>query len=300
MMRAVIYVLAFHMLTLCGTLHANSDIDTESISQMNGIKWRDYDGFWQRDRLVTVRFRLDNEEQRFIYANDIAWQAMKQGANSFPDGAVFTKVGAKTERDPLFDNAAVPSRGARYQVMVKDTTKFPETNGWGYALFSANGKRLTNDEQATTRACHACHVLAASRGYIFAQPVSLGAEDYSAKWVKDADNILFFVTEKIDTYPEIKRHIGRGFNELRVLDHDIRNNLFQGTLDEMTPFLLRELRRAVIPVALVDKSGSKYAVAYQGALAGCPSGSDAITTVIPPLVQVTKCHARKVNVLTKD
>ncbi|MGZ3806061.1 MAG: hypothetical protein ACXVB4_17735, partial [Pseudobdellovibrionaceae bacterium] len=38
--------------------------------QMNGIVFKNYIGFEKKYKLVTVRYRTDSGEQRFVYAND--------------------------------------------------------------------------------------------------------------------------------------------------------------------------------------------------------------------------------------
>ena len=57
--------------------------DLTSLRPMNGIDPADYDKFWENWSLVTTRYREDNGEQRFIYANDIGYQAMREGVLKF-------------------------------------------------------------------------------------------------------------------------------------------------------------------------------------------------------------------------
>lgn len=50
---------------------------------MNGISLEQYRDFWQSWHLVTVRYRSDVGEQRFVYANDLAYEGLK--SRSRPD-----------------------------------------------------------------------------------------------------------------------------------------------------------------------------------------------------------------------
>ena len=108
--------------------------DLRSLRPMNGIDPAPLDEFWNDWNLVTTRYREDNGEQRFIYANDLAYNAMKEGKVSFPDGSALAKLGFKTIVDPQFPNSREPVDFTRLQIMVKNSRKFRKTNGWSYYL----------------------------------------------------------------------------------------------------------------------------------------------------------------------
>src|SRR5687768_5898949 len=91
-----------------------------TLRSMNGIDPKPYDKFWLKWPLVTVRFRSDNGEQRYIYANQKAYRAMKEGLTEFPDGSVFGKVAFATEDDPQFPNSMDSTTFTRIQLMVKN------------------------------------------------------------------------------------------------------------------------------------------------------------------------------------
>ena len=98
---------------------------------MSGYTFNDYRDFQKNWKLVTVRYRKDTDEMRFTYANDLAYSTLMSGKTDYPDGAVFAKIGFKTEPDPAFSSSAVPSGIRRYQFMVRDSKKHTSTNGWG-------------------------------------------------------------------------------------------------------------------------------------------------------------------------
>ncbi|MGZ3743153.1 MAG: cytochrome P460 family protein, partial [Pseudobdellovibrionaceae bacterium] len=141
--------------------------------QMNGIVFKNYIGFEKKYKLVTVRYRTDSGEQRFVYANDIAFKALQKGSTNYPDGAVFAKIGVATKDDPAFLSSKVPGGPQRIQLMVRNKKKYKETGGWGYALFSPRGHTFSNDLQVETKACYACHQLVPDRGQVFSQSFNL-------------------------------------------------------------------------------------------------------------------------------
>jgi hypothetical protein len=86
-----------------------------------------------------------------IYANEKAWKAMK-GGTAYPDGAVliFDLL------DVLEQNhAMVEGPREMIGVMAKDSKRFAETGGWGFAAFK--GERKERIAKDTRNACLACH-----------------------------------------------------------------------------------------------------------------------------------------------
>ncbi|MBV2167073.1 MAG: cytochrome P460 family protein, partial [Bdellovibrio sp.] len=129
--------------TLLLTLVANAYFEipaTSKKSEMNQISFEKYKNFPTEWNLVTVRYRNDNKELRFIYANNIAFQhLLSESKKSYPEGSAFGKTAYITAQDPHFPSSMVPSTNRRFQFMVKDSKKYAATNGWGYALFNSEG-----------------------------------------------------------------------------------------------------------------------------------------------------------------
>lgn len=90
---------------------------------MNGYSFKEYKDFPQKWKLVTVRFRKDIDEMRFVYANELAFKALQSGTGKYPDGAIFGKLGVRSKDDPEFASSMVPSGVHRYQLMVKNSKK---------------------------------------------------------------------------------------------------------------------------------------------------------------------------------
>ena len=89
-----------------------------------------------------------------------------------PDGAAFAKVEwqkgslAKTAYD-----VTVPGKHTEVAFMLKDSKRFPKTNGWGYATFkpdpSSEAFIAFGDGPEFVQACHGCHTLVKARDFVF-------------------------------------------------------------------------------------------------------------------------------------
>jgi len=136
----------------------------------NGIDLVSLDRFWENWKLIDTRYRTDNGEQRFVWANDIAYQAMKEHAAVYPDGAMFGKIAFQASIDPAFPASLEPDSFSRLQIMKRDSKAYPDTDGWGYAVImgSKNSQAATEDSQ-TALACHACHRLVPDRNFVFSK-----------------------------------------------------------------------------------------------------------------------------------
>ena len=174
---ACVFGFCFAAFTLSATAEGDpAASEVTSVKEMNGYALEDYADFWKNPNkwhFVTVRYRKDSGEMRLTYANDIAWKALLAGGKDYPDGAVFGKVGLLTHEDPAFTSSAVPSGARRYQLMIKDKKKWPDTDGWGYALFDWQGLAVREDQDIAAQACHACHALVPERDYVFSEPFRL-------------------------------------------------------------------------------------------------------------------------------
>lgn len=88
-----------------------------------------------------------------IYANERALVGYRTG--TFPDGAVVVYDLLETKE---VAGSTVEGAQRRVDVMVKDTARFANNAGWGFARFFADDRatgRLTTDQQAACLACHA-------------------------------------------------------------------------------------------------------------------------------------------------
>lgn len=203
---------------------------------MNGYSLKDFKGFESKWKMVTVRFRKDTQELRWVYANDLAYKTLVSGKTDYPDGAVFAKIGVLTYDDPQFPSSAVPMGTRRYQLMVRNSKKHADTGGWGYALFDLNGKTFNEDPKKAAMACYACHRVVENRGQVFSQPFRLAAEAKTGMaFLSNAKGYrkLTFVWLEVEKLPTaIRDLLPPGTKRVRNLDDALLvQNLFQGTLD---------------------------------------------------------------------
>jgi hypothetical protein len=238
---------------------------------MNGISYETFGDFFKTWHFVTVRYRRDTGEMRFTYANDIAWEALKKGnVGDYPEGAAFAKVGVTTQDDPAFSSSVVPSGVARYQIMLREHGRHPETQGWTYAIFL--GDHLvhgTDSDAEKSAACAACHAVVAERGYVFSQPVSLdlaGTIDPIAPAVSMGDipssRVPFRTVERAGLPSNLLVSLPSSFHELRLVDGPIAEHVFAGSLDEIRPVLAHEVLKSGLPAALISKDGSKFSLVF--------------------------------------
>jgi hypothetical protein len=141
--------------------------DDESSSIMGGKippGYRDW-------KLISVAHEAgDLNDLRAILGNDVAVRAYREGKLPFPDGAVIARLAwnyvPSDENDKVFGRAqsfvaGAPKEGVQF--MVKDASKYPSTNGWGFAEFN-EGKPVA---EAVLKGCSSCHEPAKASDFVF-------------------------------------------------------------------------------------------------------------------------------------
>jgi hypothetical protein len=122
---------------------------------------------------------------RVILANAVMIKAYQDGipgdGKPFPDGSKIVKLEWRPKKltDPPFSASTpdtVPGDLAQVEFIVKDSKRFSDTHGWGYAMFdydAASGTFAPATSASKPPVGHdakcgaACHTLAASKDYIF-------------------------------------------------------------------------------------------------------------------------------------
>ena len=127
--------------------------------------------------LISVsRLTAANGSQlRAELGNAVAIKAYREGRLPFPDGAIIAalhwKETSSEENNQVlamgFPGAGVqsfiPSSALNVQFMVKDSTKYAATGGWGFGDFT-NGKPAN---EALMKTCFGCHQPAKDRDFVF-------------------------------------------------------------------------------------------------------------------------------------
>lgn len=239
--------------------------DLAAYRPFDGIDFHRYARFWERWALITVRFRADNGEQRFIYANQIAWQAMRSGRHGFPDGAMFGKVAFAVADDPSFPNSREPRQFTRIQLMRKDSSGHRATGGWEYALIVAGSGVPYREERPTVAACRACHSLVPERDYVFSSPAFMGdghapsaLESVAFKDLfKDQDVSSLSAFQNGALARVLSSEGLRAVRRIRAFSMD----LFSGSINESIGPLSRFASEANTVYALWDEAHAQFVVA---------------------------------------
>ncbi|MBX3021542.1 MAG: cytochrome P460 family protein [Bdellovibrionales bacterium] len=283
------------VLLLLGSLGSPVLAQYEGLKENNGYRLEDFKGFPEQWEFITVRYRQDTAEMRFTYANKVAAEALKKGSKDYPDGAVFGKVGRKTEPDPAFASSAVPSGAKRFQFMVRDRKRFKDTDGWGYVLFDQQGKTFPGEPKAAAQACAACHRIVPERGFVFSQFAQLQVKPDAV--TKSPTGSFKYEKVAAKTLPEgVKHWLPVDDKEVFSLQGELRRHLFQGTLDEIVPTLTRKLSESGVPALLLSEDGQRFSLVIRDRTSTTCAGKLAVLSVrVAPelnngLVKKTFCH----------
>jgi hypothetical protein len=167
---AVLAVVAASVFVLSVVLAAQ---DRFAVKSPNGIAFSEFRGYdaWQ----VMAPSQTDAAAGcmaapcvKAILGNAAMIKAFSDGipANGkpFPDGAMMAKVEWSKQTNPAPPYAVtVPGKLNDISFMVKDSKRFPDTDGWGYAQFrydTASGRftPFGNGPAFAKAACHNCHI----------------------------------------------------------------------------------------------------------------------------------------------
>jgi Cytochrome P460 len=121
-------------------------------------------------RLISVAHEEGSlNDLRAVLGNDVAIKAYREGKLPFPDGAIIARLAwnyvPSEENNKVFGRAQsfVAGSATNVQFMVKDSTKYASTGGWGFAQFN-DGKPV---EEAALAGCFGCHVPVKARDFVF-------------------------------------------------------------------------------------------------------------------------------------
>ncbi len=144
--------------------------DKYSLVTSSGIAFADFRGY--EDWSVVSSARTD-DVLKVIVANPAMIAAYKSGApgngQPFPEGSRIAKLQWKFKKSTEAPFAVdVPDTFSQAFVMEKDSKRFPNTGGWGYALFNYDPASDTFSADPSPSDCgHSCHVAVKAKDYIF-------------------------------------------------------------------------------------------------------------------------------------
>jgi hypothetical protein len=163
----------------CGAAFSAGE-DKYSVKVPDGLAFSEFRGYetWQ-----VIAVSHNGDLLAAILGNPAMIDAYKTGipgnGKAFPDGAKMAKVHWTAKKnDAAPGQPAVP--GAQHDVdfMVKDSKRFANSGGWGYAEFEYDaasdkfrpGTSADSPPQGNDAQCgYACHTLAKKRDYVFTE-----------------------------------------------------------------------------------------------------------------------------------
>jgi hypothetical protein len=150
---------------------ALSALDKYTLKLPNGLALSDWKGYedWQLISSAETDDRL-----KVILGNPTIIAAFKAGipgnGKPFPEGSKIAKVQWKPKKSTEAPFAVnVPDTLADLFFMEKDSKRFPETGGWGYAQFDYDpASTIFSADKAGTPNCgQVCHVAVKAKDYVF-------------------------------------------------------------------------------------------------------------------------------------
>jgi hypothetical protein len=151
--------------------------DKYTLKVPNGLAFSEFRGYeaWQ-----VVSISHDGDLMAAILANPAMIKAYLAGVpgngKPFPDGAKLAKIHWNPKKMETFPSATVPGTQHDVDFMVKDSKRFADSGGWGYAVFEYDagsdtftpGTLADKPQQGNDAKCgFACHTSVKTRDYVF-------------------------------------------------------------------------------------------------------------------------------------
>jgi Cytochrome P460 len=156
---------------------AISGQDKYSVKVPGGLAFSEFRGYeaWQ-----TISISRNEKVMAVIVGNPAMIEAYQAGipgnGKPVPDGAKMAKIHWTPKPNAFFPDASVPGNLLNVDFMVKDSKRFADSGGWGYAVFDYNaasdaftpGTTAGTPPQGNDARCgFACHTKAKARDYVF-------------------------------------------------------------------------------------------------------------------------------------
>jgi hypothetical protein len=148
--------------------------DRFTLKSPNGIAFSEFRGYesWE-----SVAPSQTDGGIKVIVANPVMIQAYKKGipnnGDAFPEGSIVAKIEWSKKSNPESPYPVnVPGTIKSVSFIEKDSKRFPDTNGWGYAEFtydpvSAAFKPVGENASFAKNLCYQCHTAVKAKDYIF-------------------------------------------------------------------------------------------------------------------------------------
>src|ERR1043166_7020443 len=153
--------------------------DKYAVKVPGGLAFSEFRGYegWQ-----AIGISRSEKAIAVILGNPAMIDAYRAGipanGKAVPDGAKMAKVHWTPKQNALFPGATVPGGLLNVDFMVKDSKRFADSGGWGYAGFDFDvasptfqpGTTAGTPPQGNDAKCGvACHSIAKARDYVFTE-----------------------------------------------------------------------------------------------------------------------------------
>jgi hypothetical protein len=172
----LIFGLAVIWLAATGSLAVSAQ-DKYTVKVPGGLAFSEFRGYesWE-----TIALSRTDKLVAVIVGNPAMIEAYRTGipgnGKPFPDGAKMAKVHWSPKQNQFFPGATVPGDLVNVDFMLKDSKRFADSGGWGYAVFDFDtesqtfspGTKTGTPPQGNDAKCgFACHTTVKNRDYVF-------------------------------------------------------------------------------------------------------------------------------------
>jgi hypothetical protein len=153
--------------------------DKYTVKVPGGLAFSEFRGY---ENWPVISFSRNERVAAVIVGNPVMMDAYRAGfpANGkpVPDGAKMAKIHWAPKPNEFFEETTVAGDLLNVDFMVKDSKRFADSGGWGYAVFDYDEKSDTfkpgttagTPPQGNDAKCgFACHTTAKARDYVFTE-----------------------------------------------------------------------------------------------------------------------------------
>jgi len=148
-----------------------------SVRVPNGLAFSEFKGYesWQ-----TISISQSEKLLAVTLGNPVMIKAYQSGipgnGKPFPDGSKMAKIHWNPKKHEAFPTTMVPASLHDVDFMVKDSKRFADSGGWGWAVFKYDpatdtfmpGTATDDPPQGNDAKCgFACHTVVKNRDYVF-------------------------------------------------------------------------------------------------------------------------------------
>jgi hypothetical protein len=151
--------------------------DKYTVRVPGGLSFSEFRGYegWQ-----AISMSRNEKVVAMTLGNQVMIEAYRAGfpgnGKPVPDGAKMAKIHWTPRNNEFFPEATVPGALLNVDFMEKDSKRFADSGGWGYAVFDYDaasesfkpGTTASTPPQGNDAKCgFACHTVAKARDYVF-------------------------------------------------------------------------------------------------------------------------------------